>query len=605
MAIDGLTQDPLSYTIPSAGSITFSEAPPLGSGVVVMSGIREVGVSIPDQSVTADKLAAITATGSTTPRRLENRLADIVNVKDFGAVGNGVADDTAAVVAALASNNEVYFPAGTYRIGSNTTIAASKMIRMNGGAAFTVPTGVTLTINASFEGNPNSHHFQGSGSVVGLGEVYTEWFGAKGDKTTDDQPAFQKAVTCVMASLPSGSNGVIRLQSKEYLLGATWNVYQTANAPIDVIGTGTLIGDTRLWGTPSFTGQLINIQGSTDNIQSIVDFTLKGFCVLSQNVGQGVGIYFNLVGNNRVNGLQQSLVENIHISSFKQGLIIRNTRLVHFKRISVWNDQIDGTVFANANWCVIIQDGAAGEADFCGDLTFDNCQFVTRKDFFSELIRIQANSAGSTIPAGKTAITVAGIRFHECIFYRGGDYSISLFADNYSQIADIWFNNCQLDDTTGISITTLSANSFITNINVLGTYFTACAGNCVRLNGSASNGKINAISISNNYSAGVFSSAAVDAQGVDNIIVSNNRWSGVDWAVGAFLNFTNCNQVVATGNSAGRAGTSLFGAFTNLIKFSGTGNYYTVIGNNSAGLASGTLVDDATSAANKAVANNI
>jgi hypothetical protein len=204
-----------------------------------------------------------------------------------------------------------------------------------------------------------------------------------------------------------------------------------------------------------------------------------------------------------------------------------------------------------------------------------------------------------------TSITCAGIRFTECIFYRGGDYSISLFADNYSQIADIWFNNCQLDDTTGISITTLSANSTITNINVLGTYFTACAGNCVRINGSASNGKINAINISNNYAAGIFSSAAVDGNGVDNLVIANNRWSGCDWAVGAWLNFNNCNQVVVTGNSAGRAGTSLVGNFTNLVKFSGTGNYYTVIGNNSAGRATGTLIDDASGASNKAVANNI
>ena len=568
--------------------------------------IQQAGVT---KRATANELfsgtATVTSTGSTTGRTLTDRFADVVNVKDFGAVGDGVADDTAAVVAAFATNSEVYFPAGTYKITSNTTIAANKKIHMNAGAAFTVASAVTLTINGNFCGNPDSHHFLGAGSVVGLGEVYTEWFGAIGNKVADDQPAFQKAVTCVMASLPSGHNGVIRLRAKEYLLGATWNVYQTANTPIDVIGTGTLIGDTRLWGTTTFTGQLINIEGGTDNIQNIINFTLKGFSVLSQNVGKGDGIYFNLVGNNRINGLQQSLVENVYIESFRIGMLLRNTRLIHFHRISIWNHQVDGTTFANQNWCVVIRDGAVGEADVCGDFTFDNCQFVARKDFYSELINITADSATSVIPPGKTAITVAGIRFHECIFYRGGDYSISLFANNHSIIADIWINNCQLDDTTGISITTQTANAFITNINVLGTYFTACAGNCVRLNGSASNGKINAINISNNYSAGVFSAAAVDAQGVDNIIVSNNRWSGVDWAIGTFLNFTNCNQVVATGNSAGRAGTSLVGAFTNLIKFQGAGNYYTVLGNNSAGLASGTLIDDATSAANKAVANNI
>lgn len=36
------------------------------------------------------------------------------NVKDFGAVGNGIANDTAAFTAAFAASNRVYIPAGTY-----------------------------------------------------------------------------------------------------------------------------------------------------------------------------------------------------------------------------------------------------------------------------------------------------------------------------------------------------------------------------------------------------------------------------------------------------------------------------------------------------------
>ena len=66
----------------------------------------------------------ITATGSTTARSLEDRFADIVNVKDFGAVGDGVTDDTEAIQAAFdfGRGNTVFIPAGVYLV-SRTLIA--------------------------------------------------------------------------------------------------------------------------------------------------------------------------------------------------------------------------------------------------------------------------------------------------------------------------------------------------------------------------------------------------------------------------------------------------------------------------------------------------
>jgi hypothetical protein len=75
----------------------------------------------------------VLATGSTRPRNLEDRFADVVNVKDFGAVGDfnpstqSGSDDTAAFNAAinfanLSPNGKViYIPPGNYKITSDLT----------------------------------------------------------------------------------------------------------------------------------------------------------------------------------------------------------------------------------------------------------------------------------------------------------------------------------------------------------------------------------------------------------------------------------------------------------------------------------------------------
>jgi hypothetical protein len=56
-------------------------------------------------------------TGSVS-RTANSKFSDTVSVKDFGAVGNGIADDRAAIQAAIDTQKRVYFPEGTYRVGS-------------------------------------------------------------------------------------------------------------------------------------------------------------------------------------------------------------------------------------------------------------------------------------------------------------------------------------------------------------------------------------------------------------------------------------------------------------------------------------------------------
>ena len=60
-------------------------------------------------------------------RTVESKLRDVVSVKDFGAVGDGVADDTAAIQAAVTSlspnGGAVLFPVGTYKVTSAISVS--------------------------------------------------------------------------------------------------------------------------------------------------------------------------------------------------------------------------------------------------------------------------------------------------------------------------------------------------------------------------------------------------------------------------------------------------------------------------------------------------
>jgi hypothetical protein len=73
---------------------------------------------VPVSSVATDAtLVNYTASGSgVVTRTVANRLNDVISVKNFGAVGDGNADDTAAIDAALtaAMGKTLFFPAGTY-----------------------------------------------------------------------------------------------------------------------------------------------------------------------------------------------------------------------------------------------------------------------------------------------------------------------------------------------------------------------------------------------------------------------------------------------------------------------------------------------------------
>lgn len=83
----------------------------LADGAVIDSKVTNIG---------SPKITFTQTGAGAVQRTVESKLKDVVSVKDFGAVGDGVTDDTAAIQAALdAPPAALYFPAGTYRVTSS------------------------------------------------------------------------------------------------------------------------------------------------------------------------------------------------------------------------------------------------------------------------------------------------------------------------------------------------------------------------------------------------------------------------------------------------------------------------------------------------------
>ena len=115
--IDGVTQHTDTYTV-SGKVVTFSVAPPLNG---------DIQIRIQSFVSSANDASAITYTQGGTgasSRTVENKLQESVSVKDFGAVGDGVTDDTTAIqnaINSLTTGGSVYLPTGTYKITATLT----------------------------------------------------------------------------------------------------------------------------------------------------------------------------------------------------------------------------------------------------------------------------------------------------------------------------------------------------------------------------------------------------------------------------------------------------------------------------------------------------
>jgi hypothetical protein len=132
---------------------------------------------------------------------------NIVNVRTYGAMGDGVTDDRDAIntahTAATVSGGILFFPAGTYRVSSALTTNSNVTLWFANGGKLSIDNGVTVTINGQIDAGLYQI-FSGDGDVffgpASVLEIYPQWWGAVADGSTDDTSAIQSALDVALAS---------------------------------------------------------------------------------------------------------------------------------------------------------------------------------------------------------------------------------------------------------------------------------------------------------------------------------------------------------------------------------------------------------------------
>lgn len=256
---------------------------PTGSNTVV----RIQGTPVSSASVTNDGYALVSTGGQYVP----TGVAPVFNVKNFGAKGNGIQDDTSfinlAIMTASVTGGTVYLPIGIYSVSSSINLASNIVLRGDGYNSIIAGSITNLTlITATFCNNIRIEGLQilakksdttGTGilcslcSSVIIQQCFTNGFGLNGINVIggDNTLIINNTIRATGASsITPNTNGIYVLQS----------LSSTANDNIRIISN-----DVGHVGQGIACGEVFGITISNNNIHDITDGTAQHGMYLAGN----------------------------------------------------------------------------------------------------------------------------------------------------------------------------------------------------------------------------------------------------------------------------------------------------------------------------------
>ena len=347
----------------------------------------------------------VTATGSTTARTLQDRFAEVYNVKDYGAVGNGVTNDAAAINAAIVAANAggggtVRIPAGTYAVAESSLSRAilaksnvwlrgdgvniTKIVLANTSDSHVIDADTAsndnitisdMTIDGNKANQTDAVHgirFDDGADDVRIFNVHIKDTKAYGIGFQADTTSFKRCMIDNVFIDDAGADGIDFKDPQSANMGLLisnvmidgWGSEATSQAGIDIRGTAKLSNIVCINPPATGTGVRFRIASGATNLQDAERSSLTNFYIQGtglSNRGVELGGHHCTVSNGDIN-LTGGSARGVSIGGVADGDAHRNIVTAVIIQ-SVGNQGITITDYSSENivqGCVVNASGGIG-----------------------------------------------------------------------------------------------------------------------------------------------------------------------------------------------------------------------------------------------------